>query len=82
MRRSKREALSTSNLGLAMEKLEHMKVRVRAEHPFHVVKKLFHHQARYRGLKKNTAQLFTLFGFANFVLAGRQFEVAESRAPS
>jgi IS5 family transposase len=85
MKRSKRKALPTNKLGRAMEKLEHMKASVRAkvEHPFHVVKNLFHHRkARYRGLEKNTAQLFTLFGFANLVLAGRQFKVTESRTPS
>lgn len=58
-------------------------VRAKVEHPFHVVKNLFRHRkARYRGLEKNTAQLFTLFGFANLVLAGRQFTVSETRAPS
>jgi IS5 family transposase len=37
---------------------------------FHVVKNLFRHRkTRYRGLAKNTAQLFSLFGFANLVLA-------------
>jgi IS5 family transposase len=47
------------------------------------VKNLFRHRkARYRGLAKNIAQLFTLFGFANLVLAGRQFRVSETPAPS
>lgn len=42
------------------------------EHPFHVVKNLFRHRkTRYRGLAKNTAQLMTLFGMANLVLARR-----------
>ena len=85
MKRSKRKALSNNKLGRATEKLEHLKASVRAkvEHPFHVVKNLFRHRkARYRGLAKNTAQLFTLFGFANLVLAGRQFRVSETRAPS
>jgi len=37
-----------------------------------VVKNLFRHRkVRYRGLLKNTAQLFTLFGLANLVLARR-----------
>jgi IS5 family transposase len=37
-----------------------------------VVKNLFRHRkARYKGLAKNTAQLFALFGFANLVLARR-----------
>ena len=67
------------------EKLEHLKASVRAtvEHPFHVGKNLFRHRkARCRGLAKHTAQLFTLCGFANLVLAGRQFRVSETRAPS
>jgi IS5 family transposase len=47
-------------------------VRAKVEHPFHVLKCLFHHRkARYRGLAKNTKQLFTLFDFANLVLARR-----------
>ena len=85
MKRSKRKALLKNKLGRMMEKLEHLKASVRAkvEHPFHVVKNLFRHRkARYRGLAKNTAQLFTLFGFANLVLAGRRFTVSETRAPS
>ena len=85
MKRSKRKALPNNKLGRMTEKLEHLKASVRAkvEHPFHVVKNLFkHRKARYRGLAKNTAQLFTLFGFANLVLAGRQFRVSETRAPS
>lgn len=84
MKRSKRKALPDNELGGVMEKLEHLKASVRAkvEHPFHVVKNLFRHRkARYRGLAKNTVQLFTLFGFANLVLAGRQFKVTESRNP-
>jgi len=50
-----------------LEKLEHLKASVRAklEHLFHVVKNLFRHR-----LAKNTAQRFTLFGFANLVPAG------------
>jgi IS5 family transposase len=85
MKRSTRKALPNNKLGRAMEKLEHLKAGVRAkvEHPFHVVKNLFRHRkARYRGLVNNTAQLFTLFGFANLVLAGRQFKVTEARASS
>ena len=38
----------------------------------HVVKNLFRHRkVRYRGLAKNTAQLFSLFALANLVLARR-----------
>ena len=46
--------------------------RAKVEHPFHVVKNLFRHRkVRYRGLLKNTTQLFTLFGLANLVLVHR-----------
>jgi IS5 family transposase len=54
-----------------IEKLK-AQVRARVGHPFHVVKNLFgHRKVRYRGLQKNTAQLHTLFGLANLVLAKR-----------
>lgn len=82
MRPGKRSALDRSPLGEMMEKLEQAKASIRAkvEHPFHVVKNLFHHRkARYRGLAKNTAQLFTLFGFANLMLARRWLLAADSQ---
>ena len=85
MKRSKRKALPNNKLGRLTEKLEHLKASVRAkvEHPFHVIKNLFRHRkTHYRGLAKNTAQLFTLFAFANLVLAGRRFTITESRSPS
>ena len=74
MRPSLRKALKKNPLGRAKEKLEQVKASVRAkvEHCFHVVKCLFkHRKTRYRGLAKNNAQLFTLFGLANLVLARR-----------
>src|SRR5580704_2922741 len=44
-------------------------VRAWVEHPFHVVKNLFRHRKlRYRGLAKNTAQLYTLFALTNLVI--------------
>ena len=85
MKRSKRKALPKNKLGRMLEKLEHLKASVRAkvEHPFHVIKNLFRHRkTRYRGLAKNTAQLFSLFGFANLVLAGRRFKITETRVAS
>ena len=85
MKRSKRKALPKNKLGRMLEKLEYLKASVRAkvEHPFHVIKNLFRHRkTRYRGLAKNTAQLFTLFGFANLVLAGRRFTITEARSAS
>ena len=45
-------------------------VRAIVEHPFQIVKNRFrHNKLRYRGLKKNTAQLHTLFALANLVIA-------------
>ena len=54
--------------------------RAKVEHPFHVVKNLSRYRkTRYRGLAKNTAQLFTLFGLANRVPAVRRLTVRTSR---
>jgi len=85
MKRSKRRALPSNELGRMREKLEQLKASVRAkvEHPFHVIKNLFgHRKTRYRGLGKNTAQLLSLFGFANLVLAGRRFTAPHTRSAS
>jgi len=42
------------------------------QHPFHVFKNLFgYRKVSYKGLAKNQAQLFSLFGLANLVLAAR-----------
>jgi IS5 family transposase len=74
MRPGLRKQLKKNSVDRAKEKLEQAKASVRAkvEHCFHVVKCLFkHRKTRYRGLAKNNAQLFTLFGFANLVLACR-----------
>lgn len=54
-------------------------IRARVEHPFHVVKNLFHFtKTRYKGLAKNTAMLFSLFGLANLVLL-KQRLLADSK---
>ncbi len=46
------------------------RVRARVEHAFGVVKHLWgYRKVRYRGLAKNTAQVFTLFMLANFYMA-------------
>lgn len=53
---------------------ERLKARLRArvEHPFHIVKNRFaHRKVRYKGLKKNTGQLYVLFALANLVIAKR-----------
>lgn len=55
-------------------------VRAWVEHPFHIVKNLFRHKKlRYRGFKKNTAQLHTLFALANLVIVKKTLLV-QSRA--
>lgn len=82
MRPGKRKALPGTLLGELMEKVGQAKASIRAkvEHPFHVVKNLFkHRKTRYKGLAKNTAQLFTLFGFANLMLARRWLLCADSQ---
>jgi IS5 family transposase len=69
MRPGKRKALNKDNLADAcLDKAEKLKAGIRAkvEHPFRVIKRQFGFiKVRYRGLKKNTAQLFTLFALSN-----------------
>ena len=69
MRPGKRKALNIKNEADAMtHKAEKLKAAIRAkvEHPFRVVKRQFGYvKVRYCGLKKNTAQLFTLFALSN-----------------
>jgi IS5 family transposase len=75
LRPGKRRALPDAETGRLCEQLAKRKARVRAkvEHAFHVVKKIFgHKRVRYRGLAKNTAQLHTLFGVANLMIAKRR----------
>jgi len=69
MRPGKRKALNIENEADALtHKAEKLKAGMRAkvEHPFRVIKRQFGHvKVRYRGLKKNTAQLVTLFALSN-----------------
>jgi len=72
MKRGKLKAMAAGALKELTAQAEHLKAKIRArvEHPFHVVKNLFHHRkVRYQGLKKNRAQLYTLFALANLVIA-------------
>ena len=61
-------------------KIEHGKASVRSkvEHPFLIVKRLFHAgKTRYRGIKKNLLRYYLLFASANLVMClrtGRQRE--------
>jgi len=53
------------------------------EHPFHIVKNRFGlKKVRYRGLAKNTAQLFTLLGLANLLIAKWQLFDLQARGAS
>ena len=68
-----------------LEGLEKAKASIRAkvEHPFHVVKNLLRHRkTRYRGLAKNTAQLLTLFGLANLMIAKRRLMTLHAQSAS
>ncbi len=75
MRPGKRRALPDTELGVLLDRLEQVKASIRAkvEHPFHIIKNLFRHRkTRYRGLAKNTAQLYALFGLANLFIVKRR----------
>jgi IS5 family transposase len=76
MRPGKRRALDKENEADALiDQAEKLKASVRAkvEHPFRVIKRQFGFvKVRYRGLKKNTAQLFTLFALSNLWMARRK----------
>jgi transposase, IS5 family len=81
MRSGKRKAWSETTQGELLERIEH--IRAKVEHPFHVGKNLFlHRKAHYKGLAKNTAQLFSLFGLANLMLARRWFLNAHTQGAS
>lgn len=85
MRSGKRRMLPQDRFGWIAEQMGKLKARIRAkvEHPFHVVKNLFkHRKARYRGLAKNNAQLFALFGFANLMLARRRLMTFDAQNAS
>ena len=69
MRPGKRGALDkTKTVDSLIDQVERIKASIRAkvEHPFRVIKRQFGHvKVRYRGLKKNNAQLSTLFALSN-----------------
>ena len=81
MRPGKRAALDLQRpLDQLVDRLERLKagIRAKAEHPFRVIKRQFGHvKVRYRGLKKNTAQLFTLFALSNLWMARHKLMQAQ-----
>ena len=68
-----------SPLGAITDKIEQIKASIRAkvEHPFRIIKRQFGFtKVRYRGLKKNTAQVTTLFALANlWLVRGKLMEL-------
>jgi IS5 family transposase len=81
MRPGKRRALDKSRRSHELiDEIEQLKASVRAkvEHPFRVIKRQFGHvKVRYRGLKKNTAQLSTLFALANLWMARKKLDLLD-----
>jgi transposase, IS5 family len=74
-RRSKITKMAEGSLKVLTKALERVKAQIRArvEHPYHVVKNLFHYKkARYKGLAKNAAQMHSLFGLANLMIARKK----------
>jgi IS5 family transposase len=85
MRPGKRAALDKNGkLGQLIDELERLKASIRAkvEHPFRVIKRQFGHvKVRYRGLRKNTAQLNTLFALANLWMARKKLSILDGQIP-
>ena len=83
MRPGKRKALDkTKPIEQLTDQLEKLKASIRAkvEHPFRVIKCQFGHvKVRYRGLKKNTAQLITLFALSNLWMTRKKLQVFDGQ---
>ncbi|KGW18154.1 transposase DDE domain protein [Burkholderia pseudomallei ABCPW 1] len=73
MKPGRRRTLDKSKpLDALIDQIERIKAGIRAkvEHPFRVIKRQFGYtMVRYRGLRKNTAQLVTLFVLSNLWMA-------------
>ncbi|MCB1979538.1 MAG: IS5 family transposase [Burkholderiaceae bacterium] len=85
MGRAKLKGMAEGALKELTQALERVKAQIRArvEHPFHVVKNLFKHQkSRYKGLAKNGAQMFSLFGLANLVIAKKRLLALQAQGAS
>ena len=82
MRPGKRKALDKENnpIDALIDQVEKIKASIRAkvEHPFRVIKRQFGYaKVRYRGLKKNTLQLKTLFALSNLWMVRHQLMAAQ-----
>lgn len=85
MRPGKRRALPDDEIGRLQEQLEKRKASLRAkvEHPFHLIKNVFQlKKVRYKGLFKNTAHLFMLFGLGNLLIAKRRLFALHAQGAS
>ena len=83
MRPGKRRELDKANkpIDALVDKIEKLKAGIRAkvEHPFRVVKRQFGYvKVRYRGLKKNTLQLKTLFALSNLWMSRHPLMAAQA----
>ena len=80
----RKKLVKTDPVDALVNKVEYLKASVRAkvEHPAQVIKRHFGYvKVRYRGLKKNTAQLVTLFALSNLWMArGKLLAVAKPPA--
>jgi len=84
MRPGRRKKLDKANspIDALMDKIEKSKAGIRAkvEHPFRVLKRQFGFaRVRYRGLKKNTLQLKTLFALSNLWMARHPLMATQGR---
>jgi IS5 family transposase len=81
LRPGKRRALDPNNpVDQLTEQIEKLKASIRAkvEHPYRVIKRQFGYvKVRYRGLKKNAAQITTLFALSNLWMARRSLMVLQ-----
>ena len=85
MRLGKRKALGATVGDQITRVLERLKasVRARVEHPFHYIKNVFGlRKVRYKGLVKNTAQLYTLFALANLLITKKRRDALNAQVAS
>ena len=83
MRPGKRRELDEANspIDALVDKIDKCKASIRAkvEHPFRVLKRQFGYaRVRYRGLKKNTLKLKTLFALSNLWMARYRLMAAQA----
>jgi transposase, IS5 family len=85
MRPGKGKALGKTGGDKITRVLERLKSSVRAcvEHPFHYIKNVFGlKKVRYKGLAKNTAQLYTLFALANLLITKKRRDALNAQGAS